>query len=218
MTTQTRAEYGSQTPSLEKLNNGQLSWIARMENEFLAQHNLDTETKHCPRCDRNRLKKFFGVRIMREPKTGKPLKARFQSYCVDCRSLKPGQEPGTKKGAKAKKAGKAKVRAQVKAGKAKVVAEETPAPAPTELAPVVLGGEPVQAPPTIEIPVVAVEPAPVVEAETVAIPEDEPQAPEVIPEVVAATAETMEFPTELELAPIEVEPEQVPTEETLGNG
>lgn len=213
MATQTRNEYGSQTPSLEKLNNGQLSWMARMENELLAQHDLDKETKECPRCGKNRLLKFFGVRIMREPGTGKPLKARFQSYCTDCRSLKPGQQPGT---AKAKKGGKAKVRAQVKAGKAKVVAEQPQG----EAAPVILGSENVQTAPAIEIPVVAAaEPQTPVEVEVVDIPAS-PPAEEFIPEVAVEVAPEFapepvgEFVEEAPQAPVvEAAPAEV---ETLG--
>jgi hypothetical protein len=182
-----------------------------MENQFLAQYDLNKQTKDCPKCEKNRLLKFFGVRIMREPGTGNPLKARFQSYCVDCRSLKPGQKPGTAKAKKAKAGGKKKVRAQVKAGKAKVVPE-------VEAAPVILGGDAVAAPPAIEIPVVAAEPEAPVVTEVADLPAPAPV--EVFtPEEVVAEATPFE-PEALvglvEVAPVLTESAPVETLEVVG--
>lgn len=44
--------------------------------------------KRCPKCDKVRAMKFFGVRVQHDKKTGKPLSARAQSYCTPCRKLK----------------------------------------------------------------------------------------------------------------------------------
>lgn len=194
-TTDTRNNYGSQTPSLAKLNNGELAYISRLENKLLSEHDVNKETKECPRCEKNRLLKFFGTRVMRETGTGKVKKVIFQSYCIDCRSARPESKPKTKRGQKAKTRVVKRVRKQTAEGEALVLPESAQAkaqvPAATAENPVVIGSnEPT--PPPMEIPATA------------------PRAPEpeVIPEapVVAAPPAPVEALVEAPVAPPVVQP------------
>lgn len=194
--TTVRNEYGSQTPGMDRLSNGYKALISRWTNELRATVDEDKDAKFCPRCERTRYYKFFGTRVMREARTGKPLKVIWQSYCTECRSLKPDQKPKTKKAAKAKKGAKAKVQAQVAEGTATVVAESPAESAPPE--PVVLGAvAPEQAP--VEIPVVAS--APVEDEEVEPEPVSLQPEPVLEPEVVAEPAPIAPAPVVEELAP-----------------
>jgi hypothetical protein len=68
------------------MNAGLKSYVTKMRKAVSL--NAPKE-KECPKCERKRSFKFFGVRTHRDPKTGKPNRFSPQSYCVDCRSGKP---------------------------------------------------------------------------------------------------------------------------------
>lgn len=149
MTVNNRNDYGSQTPPMDKLSNGYLARISFMENQLRSSVDENKDAKFCPRCERTRYYKFFGTRVMREPKTGRPLKVIWQSYCTECRSAKPGQKPKTKKGAAAKQKVTRRVKKQVQAGDA------APVETPEAPVPVIIGSNEVSSPVEIPAPVMA---------------------------------------------------------------
>lgn len=60
------------------------SALAALRTKFF---NSLPKAGHCQKCNRTRMKKFFGVRLMNgsEVEKGKPPKFLRQSYCNDCR-------------------------------------------------------------------------------------------------------------------------------------
>jgi hypothetical protein len=66
-------------------NTGLLSYISRKRNEVVK---TSAKRKVCPKCNKEREFKFFGVRTHKATKPGGKLRFSPQSYCVDCRSTR----------------------------------------------------------------------------------------------------------------------------------
>lgn len=65
-------------------NNGFKAFVSAARNKVMKEA---AKRKQCPKCERDREVKFFGVRTFKDA-TGKPNRFALQSYCVDCRGGK----------------------------------------------------------------------------------------------------------------------------------
>lgn len=80
--------------------------------------------KHCPKCERERDLKFYGLRVHKNA-NGKAVRVSLQSYCVDCRSGKVVPSQPAKQPSKARVQVSKAVQVLVAKGKASV--KKTPA-------------------------------------------------------------------------------------------
>jgi len=67
-----------------KMTRGVAAYVTSQRKRVVAQA---PSTKRCPKCERIRRFKFFGVRTHKDA-YGRPNRFSSQSYCVDCRAGK----------------------------------------------------------------------------------------------------------------------------------